>query len=77
VLVDKIASGVFTQEVYLSTAGILAMAPRSLVLLAVNLAVGAVAVWWISLMGRRERERLAALDHQRISVDAGAAQQAK
>jgi NADH-quinone oxidoreductase subunit H len=55
VLADKIAAGLIAN--YLSTESILAMLPRSIVLLGVNIGVGALAVWWISLVGRQERKR--------------------
>jgi len=77
VLVDKLAA-LAIGESYLDTTTMLAMTPRSLALLAVNLVTGAFAVWWIGVMGRRERERLAALEIKHVVIETSAAgQQAK
>lgn len=78
VLVDKVAAGVFAN--YLTGNSLLTlkggvpginfgMLIRPAVGLAVNLAVGALAVWWISQLSRRERARLARLDRQMTPVE--------
>ncbi|MBN1310058.1 MAG: NADH-quinone oxidoreductase subunit NuoH [Anaerolineae bacterium] len=58
-LADKIAQTVLMERFpdYMSTASLVDMLPRASILLAVNLVVGALAVWWIALLGRRERQR--------------------
>ncbi len=73
VLVDKLA-GTAIGGSYLDASSLTVMAPRALILLAVNVVVGAIAVWWISAMGRRERERVAALEHKHVVIESGAAQ---
>lgn len=47
------------------------------VLLLVNVLVGAIAVWWIAAMGRRERAQIAARQRQMAAIETSAAQQAK
>jgi hypothetical protein len=70
VIVDKVATLTFS-PVFLSTATIAAMLPRTVILLAVNLVIGAIALWFIAREGRLERDRIerrmAAVEHVRAA----------
>jgi NADH-quinone oxidoreductase subunit H len=74
-LVDRILRDVIPN--YLSTASIADELPRAGAMLAVNLALGALAVWWVLAIGRRERNRIAAGKRQMATIESGAPQQAK
>lgn len=59
---------------YLSTDSIAAMLPRTIVLLSVNIIIGAIALWFIARQGRIERDRIS---HRMAAVEPGTfAQQA-
>ena len=60
VLADKVAAAVFPG--YAAVGGFVDLLPRAAVLLIVNVLVGAAAVGWVIRQGRRERERLAAME---------------
>ncbi len=73
VLVDKTAALLIPD--YLSTASFMAMLPRTLILLVVNLVIAGVAALWIARMGRAERARQAAAMHA-AAIEPGFVQQA-
>lgn len=60
ILVDKLAEAIL--PAYVLTGSFVELLPRTAVLLVVNVLVGGAAMLWVARAGRRERERLAALD---------------
>ena len=60
ILADKIAASLIPG--YTLVGGFVEMLPRAATLLIVNLVVGAAALGWVMRQGRRERERLAAME---------------
>ncbi len=67
-LVDKIAQQILPN--YVVTGTFVEMLPRFLVLLVVNVIVGAIASLWVTLAGRRERQRQERL--QVAAIETGA-----
>jgi hypothetical protein len=72
-LVDKIAQENLAN--YAVTGTFVEMLPRFLVLFVVNVAVGGIASLWISLLGRRERQRQERL--QVATIETGAPVEAR
>jgi NADH-quinone oxidoreductase subunit H len=73
-LVDKIAQVLLASQYpnYLSMATFTDMLPRAGILLAVNVVVGLLAIWWIALLGRRERRRQEAAVSRIAPAESGA-----
>jgi len=86
VVADKIAAGLIpnylaVQPLIVTQGGALTINwsdfSRPAVLLLVNVVVGAIAVWWITAMGRRERAQIETRRRQLAAIETGAPQQAK
>ncbi len=74
-LVDKIVQTNVADRLpnYLSSANLIDMLPRAGILLAVNLVIGALAIWWIAHLGRQERQRKEAAISHMAPIESGTA----